>query len=284
MIKPRATHTRSDTNSTGRRDPAAVLTASTFGAGILLLPPKLQADSRRLYLLLRTIDDLVDENDPRAPERVDAIRRWASGQPEDSPETQTLTQLEQRYPMPRTAISDFCDGMHHDIEHSPIETEHDLDIYCHRVGGTVGIMLAALLGTTHPDGIDKMERLGSAMQRTNILRDIDEDYANGRTYIAQSTINRFGLPAPGKREALLRDQIARADSTYEEGMGAIPLLRSGNHAMGLSTILYKEVLRQIERDGYGRNPGRSTLPAWRKQFLIANYLPDPETRPETTAR
>ncbi len=254
-----------------QRDPASVLAASTFSTGILLLPSQLQADARRLYHLLRTIDDLVDENDLRAAQRVDAIERWALGHKVDTPETRTLTDLSRRYPLSTQAVIEFCRGMRHDLAGAAIETESDLELYCQDVGGTVGIMLAALLGTSHPDGERKMATLGAAMQWTNILRDIDEDHEHGRLYIARSTIERFGFPTPGAREALLRDQIARADALYQEGLGAIPLLRNGRQAMGLSAVLYREILRQIERDSYGRKPGRVVVPAWRKRLLTTEH-------------
>lgn len=252
-----------------RRNPASVLAASTFSTGLLLLPAELQADARRLYCLLRTIDDLVDEHDPRAAERVDAIERWASNQEAATPETNTLTDLSRRYPLSPQALIDFCKGMRHDLAGRTIETEVDLELYCQYAGGTVGAMLAALLGTTHPDGEKKMAVLGTAMQWTNILRDIDEDLAHGRIYIARTTIERFGFPVPGAREELLRDQIARADALYAEGFGAIPLLCNGRRGMGLSAVLYREILRQIERDGFGRRPGRVSVPAWRKRLLSA---------------
>jgi len=253
------------------RDPGAVLAASTFSAGLLLLPKQFQTDLRRLYYMLRTIDDLVDENDPQATERVEALERWSNGIQTDTPETRTLTDLATRYPIPPQAVADFCDGMRQDLEGTPIDTEADLDTYCHRVAGTVGIMLGAIFGTTHPDGEQKMETLGRAMQRTNILRDIDEDLANNRLYIPRSAIERFGFPTPGHREALLRDQIARADALYADGMQAIPMLASGNRWMAVSATLYREYLRQIERDGFGRKPGRATIPGWRKHALIARH-------------
>jgi phytoene synthase len=253
------------------RDPAAVLTASTFSAGLQLLPSHLRRDARALYLLLRTIDDLVDEHDPEARSRVQAMERWARGAAPESPETRTLENLSDRYPISPAAISEFCEGMRNDLESAPIETEADLEHYCHCVAGTVGVMLAGLLGTTSPDAVEKMAKLGAAMQRTNILRDIDEDHAHGRLYIPRTAIERFGFPTPGNREALLRDQIPRADALYEEGMSAIPLLRDGRQAMGLSTTLYREILRQIERDGFGRRPGRTVVHQWRKRILIAEY-------------
>jgi 15-cis-phytoene synthase len=254
------------------RDPATVLSASTFSAGLQLLPPHLQRDARALYLLLRTIDDLVDERHPEAHDRVTALERWADGASPETPETRTLETLSLRYEIPPAAVAEFCEGMRHDLAHAPTETEADLERYCHCVAGTVGIMLAGLLGTTSQESVEKMATLGSAMQRTNILRDIDEDLADGRLYIPRTVIERFGFPTPGNREALLRDQIPRADALYEQGMAAIPLLRSGRQAMGLSAVLYREILRQIEREGFGRRPGRAVVPHWRRSVLIAKHI------------
>jgi phytoene synthase len=161
--------------------------------------------------------------------------------------------------------------MRHDIARADIHTEDDLELYCQRAGGSVGIMLARILGSSRPGAEAKMATLGRAMQRTNILRDIDEDATRDRAYIARSTIERFGAPTPGARADLLRDQIARADELYEQAAGATSLLARGQRGMELCTTLYREILRQIERDGYGRTPGRAVVPVWRRQLLIAEH-------------
>ncbi|HLM84797.1 MAG TPA: squalene/phytoene synthase family protein [Solirubrobacteraceae bacterium] len=250
---------------------AAAADGSTFAPGLQLLPTTLRADVHALYRVLRTLDDLVDEDRPEAAQRVEAVERWARGLRADTPETRTLADLTGRYPISPQQLLAFCDGMRHDIARASIETEEDLAVYRQQAGGSVGIVLAQILGTSHPDGERKMATLGHAMQWTNILRDIDEDLAHGRVYIAQTTIERFGFPHPGAREELLRDQIGRADALYEDGLGAIALLRSGRRAMGLATALYREILRQLERDGFGRKPGRAVVPASRQRQLAAEY-------------
>jgi phytoene synthase len=263
------------TQAARRRDPAAVLATSSFSSGILLLPAALQGDARRLYHLLRTVDDLVDERDPEAPERVEAIERWAQGHDTETPEVRTLNALAQRYPLSREAFLTFCGGMRHDLAAARIETDADLTLYCEQAGGAVGVMLSCLLGTTHPDGEHSMALLGTAMQHTNILRDIDEDRAHGRTYIPQSTIARFGAPLPGAREQLLRHEIERADAMFEQARDASRLLVHGQRAMALSAALYREILRQIERDGYGRKEGVAKVPEWRKALIIAEHRGTP---------
>jgi phytoene synthase len=109
-----------------------------------------------------------------------------------------------------------------------------------------------------------------AMQRTNILRDIDEDLANGRNYLATETVARFGGSlAPGAREALLRDQIDRADELYADGIAGIELLEHGRRAVAAAAGMYREILRQIEREGYGTRAGRAVVPQRRKLVVAA---------------
>ncbi len=243
--------------------------ASTLAPGLRLLPEDVRSDIYRLYHVLRTLDDLVDEDQPDAEQRVHAVECWARNEHADTPESHTLTDLSKRYPLPAQAFLDFCQGMRHDIERAVIYTEDDLELYCQQAGGTVGIMLAHILGTTRPDAATQMATLGRAVQRTNIIRDIDDDLAHGRIYIARTTIERFGPPTPGARAELIREQIARADHLYEQAANATSLLARGQRGMKLCAILYREILRQIERDGYGQRAGRVVVPHWREYLLTA---------------
>jgi phytoene synthase len=121
------------------------------------------------------------------------------------------------------------------------------------------------------------------MQRTNILRDIDEDLANGRVYIARAALQRCGLdPAAeegptslhdGDRRALLREEIARAEAEYVEGISGIRYLQHGGRSIRAAALLYREILRQIERDGLGaRRPHRSVVGRARKALLLLQAL------------
>ena len=165
--------------------------------------------------------------------------------------------------------------MRWDLAGREFATETELDAYCYRVAGTVGIVLASVLGTRD----DARARpaaaaLGMAMQRTNILRDLDEDRAAGRSYLARATTDRFGAPLPGAREGLLRDQIARADARYAEGLAGVPLLRTGRVAIRAAARMYREILRQIEREGYGARPGRAVVSRRRKLWIVVRSFPD----------
>jgi len=254
--------------------------ARTFALACRLLPRTVRDDVYLLYLVFRTLDDLVDDERPEADERVAAVDAWARG--EDAPVTREVAMLEDlasRHPLPRDAFADFCEGMRWDLARREFATEAELDAYCYRVAGTVGVVMAAVLGTTD----DARARpaaaaLGMAMQRTNILRDLDEDGAAGRSYLAREVTDRFGAPVPGAREALLRDQIAKADARYEEGLAGVRHLREGAVAVRAAAWMYREILRQIERDGYGAHPGRAAVRRRRKAWVAARGMLRPSPR------
>jgi 15-cis-phytoene synthase len=245
--------------------------ARTFALACRLLPRDVRDDVYLLYLVFRTLDDAVDDGEPDAQERLAAVEAWAAGERAVSREVRLLDVLAQRHPLPRPAFADFCAGMRDDLEGAPILDEIDLDRYCYRVAGTVGIVMAHVLGMHDSQrALPAAAALGMAMQRTNILRDIDEDLSAGRVYVAQKTLRRFGGSlAPGDREGLLRDQIARADALYDRGCEGIALLARGQRAITAAAAMYREILRQIERDGYGARPGRAVVPRRRKLLVAA---------------
>jgi phytoene synthase len=146
-----------------------------------------------------------------------------------------------------------------------------VDVYCYQVAGTVGVVMASILGSRDLEvARPAAAALGMAMQRTNILRDVDEDLEAGRVYLARETVARFGgTLAPGNREGLLRDQIERADRLYERGCAGIPLLTHGRRAVSAAAGMYREILRQIEREGYGAARGRAVVGRPRKLLIAA---------------
>src|SRR5947199_166407 len=83
---------------------------------------------------------------PDAAARVGAVEAWCDTGKVDSMETEVLARLAERHEQPRAALRDFCRGMRDDLEELPICSEAGLDRYCYRVAGTVGIVMAAVLG------------------------------------------------------------------------------------------------------------------------------------------
>ena len=153
-----------------------------------------------------------------------------------------------------------------------------MDVYCYRVAGAVGEMMASILGVWDDQAWNAARALGNAMQRTNILRDVDEDLANGRVYLARDTLERFGITdlATQDRTELYRDQIARADTLYDQGMAGIPMLIHGGRSVAAAGAMYREILREIERGGYGARRDRSVVARHRKALLVARAFTRPK--------
>jgi phytoene synthase len=271
--------------------------ARSFALAARFLPRQVRDDINLLYLALRRLDDLVDLEAPSgSAQRADAVRRlaairtWLSSGAIDTAagdELAIFVDLQRRTPrLPTDAIGAFLDGMEGDLAGPTMESDADLDRYCYQVAGTVGRLMAALLGVHSGDDVraDYAARaLGAAMQRTNILRDIDEDLANGRLYLPASALRRVGLdPAAtsgptslrdGDRRALYVAEIARADADYQVGAAGIRYLQNGGRSIRVAAHLYREILRQIERDGLGvRRPHRPVVGRARKAALLVRAI------------
>src|SRR5918993_3458520 len=263
--------------------------ARTFDLATRLLPREVRPDVRRLYLVLRTLDDLVDHADPDAVRRLAQVEAWARGGPAAGRESELLDDLVARHPdLPRDAVVDFCLGMRSDLAGPRHATAMDLDRYCYRVAGTVGRLMAPLLGVRGGDAhaADEAARaLGAAMQRTNILRDLREDARAGRVYLPDDRLASVDL-APGdavailglpawpldRRRALLGPEIARADADYARGLEGVDLLARGRTGILSAGTMYRGILREIERDAWGRSGRRAAVPRRRKLWLLAGAM------------
>ena len=96
----------------------------------------------------------------------------------------------------------------------------------------------------------------------------------GRRSRKQSLTEPGAQPAPKQRlSGAERDEIARADAEYDEGLNGIRYLEHGGRSIRAAALLYREILRQIERDGYGaRRPHRPVVGRARKAALLARAV------------
>ena len=245
--------------------------ARTFALAARLLPPAVRRDVYLLYLVMRTLDDLVDEQLPDACSRLDQVERWATIGSVVGPEAEILEELFARHrALSRGPVLDFVEGMRQDLGQPHFVTETDVDLYAYRVAGTVGELMASILGVKRPEAYFAARALGIAMQRTNILRDLDEDLRSGRLYLATRTLESLGIEdvADGDRSVLLRVGVALAERWYDIGIRGTDDLVCGRPAIRAAALMYREILRQIGRDGWGeRRPWRSSVSSRRKAWL-----------------
>jgi phytoene synthase len=155
------------------------------------------------------------------------------------------------------------------------ETFDDLVVYCRRVAGSIGRLSLGVFGARDPGRAgDLGDDLGVALQLTNILRDLREDWAEGRVYLPREDLERFGVEPPAFSAELVRFEAARAQEWFERGLGLLPLLdRPAAASVSAMAGIYRRLLVRIEVQPELVLEGpRLSLPAREKAWVAARSL------------
>jgi phytoene synthase len=164
-----------------------------------------------------------------------------------------------------------------DIHQDRYEDFTALADYCYGVASTVGLMSMHIIGFTTEAAIRYAVKLGVALQLTNILRDISEDYKLGRVYLPQDELRRFGITETHLAEGIIDDnwkvfmkfQIDRTRSIYEEAWPGIPLLHpSGQFSIAAAATFYRGILDKIEENDFDVFSSRACIGKWRKLKML----------------
>ncbi len=241
----------------------------TFHLMARLLGPERGSAIAALYGFARVADDLVDERAPGASrEAVSALlramqeelRRAVAGG-SANPRFVVLGETIRRYDIPLQPFDDLVAGLEMDLDRRRYRTFEELELYCYRVAGTVGLMITPVAGYREGSlALEHAKTLGTAMQLTNILRDVGEDWSRGMLYLPQDELERFGvslddLPAQRGTRAFrdfMEFQIHRARRLYDEGLALIPLMttRRGRLAFQFAADAYSAILEKIRENDY----------------------------------
>jgi phytoene synthase len=245
-----------------------------------LLPEAKRHAVRALYAFCRTVDDIVDDADgEERSARLDEWRRISStaSAPVGNPVAQAWVDALRRYHIPAHYAVQLVDGVARDLLGARYETFDDLSTYCYAVASTVGLMAMYIVGFRSKEAVPYAIKLGVALQMTNILRDVGEDFRNGRLYLPSAELQSFSLSesdlAAGRvterwRE-FMRFQIDRTRQLYAEARPGIRLLdRDGRLAIGAASDIYRGILDAIERNDYNVFSRRASLGAWQKLIRI----------------
>ena len=264
---------------------ALVVGSKSFATAARILPRRVRAPATALYAFCRVADDAVDtEADPKASvrrlrERLDAIY---INKPINHPADRAFAAVVAEYEMPKELPGALIEGFEWDAEERRYDTLDALHAYCARVAGTVGAMMALLMGVRDGPRLARACDLGVAMQLTNIARDIGEDARNGRIYLPLDWMREAGIDpeawqrnpsyTPALREITHR-MLANADMLYarsEAGIAALPSdCRSSIRAAGR---IYAEIGRMVRSEGFDPVTKRAIVPKGRKLALLANAM------------
>jgi len=271
--------------------------ARNFSYGIRLLPPAKRQALAAVYAFARRIDDIGDGTLP-APEKLtllqearDGLAALQAGDADDGDEVLVaLADAAARFDIPLPAFGELIDGCAADVRGVSYATFDDLLHYCRCVAGSIGRLSLGVFGTSDPEqAVPLADSLGVALQLTNILRDIREDYATGRVYLPAEDFARFGCalgadpaadPGQGKLTALVEFEADRARTWYAEGLALMPLLdrRSAASAGAMAGIYYR-LLEHIAATPAAVLTRRVSLSAREKAGVAVKSLATAAVRP-----
>ncbi len=264
--------------------------AKTFYFASIFLPAPKRNACYAVYAFCRYIDDLVDTSTAAGakPNRTTidrTIAEWQrrldhvyAGDLVDDAVMIAWGDTLQQFKIDRHLPSQLVEGVMTDLRPSVrFDTFDELRSYCYKVASVVGLMTSAIFGYTDARAKEHAIDLGIAMQLTNILRDVGEDYQNGRIYIPREDLERFGLDerniashrvCPRFRD-LMCFQVARAHNHYERADRGIPMLdRDSRLTVTLMSHNYRRILTVIEHNGYDVYSSRASVPLHRKLMAI----------------
>jgi len=263
--------------------------ATTFYFASHVLPARKRSDAYAVYAFCRYVDDQID----LAPDETARLRALAdlshllhaaylfgadAGPLENSlPWLRAFRETIRRRAIPARYFEDLLKGVEMDRGRVRLRTWEELDGYCYHVAAVVGLIMVHVLTEPAPELLPPARDLGTAMQLTNILRDIAEDWQRDRLYLPAEELAKFGLTEEdiaGQRtgdsfRALMRFQIGRARGYYrsaEPGIAALPADGSRFCARLMSTV-YGAILDEIERADYQVYRGRVRVSFPRKLRL-----------------
>jgi phytoene synthase len=263
--------------------------AKSFYFSSFSLPAAKRRHAYAVYAFCRHLDDEVDRaKDPGdARVRVARLREFVgevfSGAGErhygTRPWLPAFEAAVRDCAIPEGYFFDLLAGVEMDLGRVRLRTWEDLDRYCYHVAGVVGLMMTRVLGLRDAAHEREALALGTAMQLTNILRDVAEDLRMDRIYLPEEELARFELSeadlargeVTGPWRGFMSWQIGRARAAYdiaERGIRALP--DDGSRwTVWMMRLIYAAILDEIEDAEYDVFAGRLSVGLPRKLFLAA---------------
>lgn len=261
-------------------------TAHNFHFSFLTLPRDRYDAMCVLYAYMRLSDDLGDEPGRDAAQRRRELAHWRrsliaahGGHPPVHPLWPAFADVCRRFQLPLAALEAVLDGVESDLEPQALATFADLERYCYQVAGAVGVCCIHIWGFHGDEALERAIDCGTALQLTNILRDLSEDAGLGRIYLPQEDLDRFGYSPEELRRGvcndafrtLMRFEVDRARGFYRRAEELFPLIEPvGRPILRTMLKIYGGLLDEIERRRFDVYHSRVRLPRWKKLWFAAS--------------
>lgn len=240
--------------------------SKSFSLAARLFDPATRDAAFFLYGWCRYCDDQIDQANGLSRDqmraRLEAVKAKTvaafSEAPQKEPVFTALQYIARRYAIPSHYALELIEGMAMDVGAVRYPTLKELLVYCYRVAGTVGLMMAHVMGLRDEAALRHAADLGIAMQLTNIARDIVEDASMGRIYLpldwlAEAAIDGERIAAPENRDrlaTLARRLLDEAERYYRSGEDGLWYLSFRSAcAVAAARSVYREIGTLLRRKG-----------------------------------
>lgn len=257
----------------------------TFYFSTYMLPAEKRRAVWAVYAYCRLADDIVDRAAARNVTVEEAYSELAAWEAQlDSPVDavpRAFALVRSHWRIDATPARDLLRGLRMDLDNRRYATWEELAQYCYCVASTVGLLVTPILGVRDERAWEYARDLGMAMQLTNILRDVGEDFRLGRVYLPLEDLERFGYPLSALAQGVVDDafrslmafEIERARSYYRAARPGVAMLeRSGQMSVLAASSLYGSILGRIESNDYDVFTRRAHLPLSGKVLRLPSIL------------
>jgi phytoene synthase len=259
--------------------------SKTFALASLFFDKDSREGAQLLYTWCRACDDAVD-NEPdieKARQKLDELKAsthnvfLGSTTPlrEKDLTFTAFELLSRKHGIKQVHAQALLDGMSMDVEGAHIRTNEDLELYCYRVAGVVGLMMSKVMGVTHPLAARHAVDTGLAMQMTNISRDMREDFERQRIYIPDTWFIESERPAfnlrfqPEQFRAHAHQLVSEAELLYKSGIQGLKYLPfRAALAVACAQAFYRENGRKVVARGNSAWDTRTIVSLPRKMWLM----------------
>lgn len=254
---------------------------SSFYWAMRILPPDRRDAMFAIYAFCREVDDIADGDQPGVQKlaRLDHWRREIDLVYDGKPNHLTaraLVQPAHTYELERDEFDAVIDGMVMDVKGLTVAPAMDqLELYCRRVAGAVGLLSIRIFGA--PGAREFALALGSALQLTNILRDLREDASLGRLYLPREMLAASGIEARDPSTVLVHPAmpevcVALAEVARERFVAAEKALehapRGALRPAVVMMMNYRRILDRLIESGW-RDIDRPIHVSTREKLWIA---------------
>ncbi len=259
--------------------------SKSFYISAKMLPRERRWATYALYGFCRYADNLIDN--PRHRSESELLQEaefmaeelkiaYRTGESEH-PILKPYVEVARHYGIPMEYPLDLLKGVVMDIQRTRYQNFDELYLFAYRVAGVVGLMMTHVLGHKTSEAFQYAEKLGIAMQLTNILRDVKEDKNMGRIYIPQEDLTRFGVREEdiisenmtSQMHELMKFQVERAQQYYDKANPGIKLLvPESRFAIYSASKIYNGILHKIEHRDYNPFLGRVFVPQLKKIGIL----------------